>query len=260
MQLEPGKLLTKKDSPEFVDPALHQHYHGFVGHLSFLVQMTQPDLVFAFSELSKFVQSPGQAHWKAALRTLQYLWGTYDKGITYSDPGPEQRDCIKGWVDLDYAADPDTHSSVTRYVLSMNNGPVSWRSKRQSCTTLSSQAEAEFVAASICCQEMSENPTHADRACYIDMHLYFLRDMVRNGVVKLIKVSGTENVADALTNLKSLPAPAFEKYCQYLWGSGVPFSSSWVTLPAWESLASFKITIHAWEMLRPAADSESMSL
>eukprot|EP00961_Rhodomonas_salina_P272582 3683322-Rhodomonas_salina.1 len=35
----------------------------------------------------------------------------------------------------------------------MNNGLVSWRSKRQSCTTLSS-AEAEFVAASICGQEV----------------------------------------------------------------------------------------------------------
>eukprot|EP00961_Rhodomonas_salina_P010661 143378-Rhodomonas_salina.1 len=46
--LEPGKRLTKKDSPQFVDPALHRHYRGFVGHLSFLVQMTRPDLAFAF--------------------------------------------------------------------------------------------------------------------------------------------------------------------------------------------------------------------
>eukprot|EP00961_Rhodomonas_salina_P043459 584364-Rhodomonas_salina.1 len=61
---------------------------------------------------------------------------------------------------------------------------------------------------------MSENPTHADRSCDIDMCLYFLRDMVRDSVVKLFKVRGTENVADALT--KSLPAPAFEKHCQYL--------------------------------------------
>eukprot|EP00961_Rhodomonas_salina_P243498 3290549-Rhodomonas_salina.1 len=137
--LEQGKRLTKRDSPEFVDPALHHCYRGFVGHLSFLVQMTRPDLAFAFSELSKFVQSPGPAHWKAA-------------GITYSDPGPARRDRIEGWVDSDYAADPDTRRSVTGYVLSINNGPVSWRSKRQSCTTLSS-AEAEFVAASICGQE-----------------------------------------------------------------------------------------------------------
>eukprot|EP00961_Rhodomonas_salina_P280708 3791931-Rhodomonas_salina.1 len=70
---------------------------------------------------------------------------------------------------------------------------------------------------------MSENPTHADRARHIDTRLYFLRDMVRDSVVKLIKVPGTENVADALT--KSLPAPAFEKHRTYLWGPGVPFSA-----------------------------------
>eukprot|EP00961_Rhodomonas_salina_P143258 1927796-Rhodomonas_salina.1 len=225
--------------------------------------MTRPDLAFAFSELSKFVQSPGPAHWKAAVRTLQYLRGTYEQGITYSDPGPARRDRIEGWVDSDYAADPDTRRSVTGYVLSMNNGPVSWCSKHQSCTTLSS-AEAEFVATSICWQEviylcalltslgfppngptciwednaaciqMSENPTHADRARHIDTRLYFLRDMVRDGIVKLIKVPGTENVADALT--KSLPAPAFEKHRTYLWGLGVPFSACWASLTDWSSI------------------------
>ena len=35
----------------------------------------------------------------------------------------------------------------------MNCGPVSWKAKCQSCTTLSS-AEAEFVAASVCGQEV----------------------------------------------------------------------------------------------------------
>eukprot|EP00961_Rhodomonas_salina_P254654 3441337-Rhodomonas_salina.1 len=82
--------------------------------------------------------------------------------------------------------------------------------------------------------------------------------MVRDGVVKLIKVPGTENVADALT--KSLPAPAFEKHRTYLWGSGVPFkfSALWTTLPAWASVASFRVTIHAWEMLRLAAETMSL--
>eukprot|EP00961_Rhodomonas_salina_P076599 1028392-Rhodomonas_salina.1 len=223
--------------------------------------MTRPDLAFTFSELSKFVQAPGPAHWKSAMHTLQYLCGTYNKGITYSDLGPERRDCIEGWVDSDYAADPDTRRSVTGCVLSMNNG---WRSKRQSCTTLSS-AEAEFVAASICgqeviylrallsclgfpprgptliwednaaCIQMSENPTHADRARHIDTRIYFLQDMVRDGVIKLVKVPGTENVADALT--KSLRAPSFEKHSTYLWGSGVPFSALWTSLPDWKSVA-----------------------
>eukprot|EP00961_Rhodomonas_salina_P073067 981457-Rhodomonas_salina.2 len=59
--------------------------------------------------------------------------------------------CI-GWVDSDFAADPDTRCSVTGYVLSLNNGPVSWKSK-QDCVNLSS-AEAEYVAVSMCAQEV----------------------------------------------------------------------------------------------------------
>eukprot|EP00961_Rhodomonas_salina_P110386 1485563-Rhodomonas_salina.1 len=119
-----------------------------------MVMMTRPDLAFAFAELSKFVQNPGQVHLKAARRTLAYLAGTADKGVTYSRPALDKHvNRLYGWVDSDYAADLDTRRSVTGYVVSMNNGPVSWCAKRQSCTTLSS-AEAEFVAASMCGQEV----------------------------------------------------------------------------------------------------------
>mmetsp|Transcript_30785 Transcript_30785/g.63700 ORF Transcript_30785/g.63700 Transcript_30785/m.63700 type:complete len:129 (+) Transcript_30785:1551-1937(+) len=56
--LEPGIRLSKKDCPAMPDPVLHRLYRGMVGHLSFLVMMTRPDLAFAFAELSKFVQAP----------------------------------------------------------------------------------------------------------------------------------------------------------------------------------------------------------
>ena len=124
-----------------------------MGHISFLVTMTRCDLAFSYAELSKFVQSPGPVHLAAAERVLQYLRGTFLEGITYSDPGPKLRNRLRAWVDSDYAADPDTRKSVTGYVVSLNNGPVSWKAKRQDCVTLSS-AEAEYVAASMCTQEV----------------------------------------------------------------------------------------------------------
>ena len=151
--LAPGVRLSKNDCPETVNPDLHRRYRGIIGHLSFLVQMTRPDLAYAYAELSKFCQCPGMVHMQAAERVLQYLRLTYDQGITYRDPGPTLRNKLLGWVDSDFAADPDTRRSVSGYILSLNGGPVAWKSKRQSCTTLSS-AEAEFVAASICGQEV----------------------------------------------------------------------------------------------------------
>lgn len=127
--LEEGVHLTKEDSPTFVDPALHRLYRCITGHLSFLVTMTRCDLAFAYAELSKFVQCLGETHLKAAERVLQYLRGTYDLGLTYSAPAPGSTNVLRGWVDSDYASDPDSRKSVTGYVLSMNGAPVSWKAK-----------------------------------------------------------------------------------------------------------------------------------
>eukprot|EP00286_Rhodomonas_abbreviata_P023384 CAMPEP_0181307058 /NCGR_PEP_ID=MMETSP1101-20121128/10653_1 /TAXON_ID=46948 /ORGANISM="Rhodomonas abbreviata, Strain Caron Lab Isolate" /LENGTH=129 /DNA_ID=CAMNT_0023413201 /DNA_START=227 /DNA_END=612 /DNA_ORIENTATION=- len=71
------------------------------------------------------------------------------------------------------------------------------------------------------CIAMSENPSNPERSRHIDTRKFFLRDMVRDGWLKLLKVAGMENVADALT--KSLPAQAFHKHREYLWGSKKPF-------------------------------------
>eukprot|EP00961_Rhodomonas_salina_P164305 2213300-Rhodomonas_salina.1 len=216
--MEPGVRLSKRYCPSVVDPAIHAEYRAIVGHISFIVQMTRPDLAFAFAELSKFMQCPGVPHLKAARRVLAYLAGTAHEGITYSHPIHDRHvNSLFGWVDSDYAADPDTRRSVTGYVISLNNGPISWKAKQQSCTTLSS-AEAEFVAASLCGQEviylrnllrdlghsqgarpttiyednascifMSENPVNVERSRHIDTRKYFLRDMVRDGILKLKK-------------------------------------------------------------------------
>eukprot|EP00961_Rhodomonas_salina_P031068 418041-Rhodomonas_salina.2 len=140
--MEPGIRLLKRDCPAVVDPQVQDEYSAIVGHVSFLVQMTLPDLAFAFAELSKFVQAPGLVHLRAARRVLAYLVATQDLGITYSRPDdPCKVNQLFGWVDSDYAADPDTRKSVTGYIVSMNNGQIAWKSKRQSCVTLSS-AEA----------------------------------------------------------------------------------------------------------------------
>ena len=126
--MDPNVRLTKRDSPEVVDPRLHRRMRSIVGCLSYLVNMTRPDLAFTYSQLSKFVQSPGPVHLAAAERALAYLRGTYNEGITYCNPVEERRNKLTGWVDSDFAADPDTRKSMTGYLFSLNGGAVSWRS------------------------------------------------------------------------------------------------------------------------------------
>jgi hypothetical protein len=146
---------------------------------------------------------------------------------------------------------------MTRYLFSLN-GAVSWRSSRQGGVTLSS-AEAEFVAASQAGQEavylrallrgfnfrqvgeiwednaeiwednafcimMSENPANRERTWHVDTRVHDLRELVRDGHVKLLKCAGPQNVADALT--KSLPRPALAKHRQYMWSTRRPIISS----------------------------------
>lgn len=101
-------LLTKDDSPKFVDQGLHSRSRSITGHLSFLVTMTRCDLAFAYTDLSKLVQEPGENHLKAAERVLQYLRCTYELGLVYSDPWQERCNLLEGWVDSDYASDPNT--------------------------------------------------------------------------------------------------------------------------------------------------------
>ena len=71
--LEPGVRLSKADCPTFVNPALHHKYWGITGHLLYLVTMKRCYLALAYVELSKFVQSPGEAHLQAAEQVLKYL-------------------------------------------------------------------------------------------------------------------------------------------------------------------------------------------
>ena len=107
--LEPGCRLSEKDSPAIPDTELHSLYRGIIRHLSFLVMMTCPDLAFAFTELSRFVQAPGEAHLRAAKHMLAYLAGKKSEGITYSKPSNESMvNHLVGWVDSIYAADPNT--------------------------------------------------------------------------------------------------------------------------------------------------------
>ena len=54
--LPPGKRLEMGDTIIVSDKIFHLLYRDIVGSLGCLVNMTRPDLAFAYSELSKYVQ------------------------------------------------------------------------------------------------------------------------------------------------------------------------------------------------------------
>ena len=79
------------------------------------------------------------------------------------------------------------------------------------------QGPTEVWEDNAACIQISENPVNRKFTRHINVRRYFVRDMVRDGLIKLQKCAGTHNVADALT--KSLPAPTFHKHRPWLTGT-----------------------------------------
>ncbi len=96
--LPPHTRLSKDDCHPAPERVFHLRYRGIVGSLGYLVNTTRPDLAFAYSEQSKYVQRPGKAHMAAAEHTLRYLRGTLDKSLRFSRDCPIV-DTPWGWVD-----------------------------------------------------------------------------------------------------------------------------------------------------------------
>jgi hypothetical protein len=151
--------------------------------------MTRPDLAFAYSQLCKFVQYPAVVHLQAAERVLQYVRGTYYQEITY---------CDRLFDVLEWR----------RYFLEIIPTSRSYLSRREAEFVAASQAGQEVVYLrellngfghpqkkpteiwedNASCIMMSENPTNRDRSRHVDVKVHYLRDLVRDGHVKLVNV------------------------------------------------------------------------
>jgi hypothetical protein len=116
-----------------------------IGALQYLSQATRPDIAFCTNILSRYLNNYNETHWSAVKRIFRYLQGTKDLSIKYikSDHAPH----ITGFCDADWANNPTDRKSITGYVFMYVNGPVMWKSKRQSSVALSS-TEAELFAIS----------------------------------------------------------------------------------------------------------------
>ena len=59
-------------------------YRELVGCLAYLSTGTRPDITYAVSHLSRFLNEPTEAHWSGAIHVLQYLNGTRDLAVQFT--------------------------------------------------------------------------------------------------------------------------------------------------------------------------------
>jgi len=94
--IQPNTHLNKDDCDKNPAPDFHRRYRGIVGSLGYLVTMARPNLAWAYSKLSKYVQFPGNNHMLAAEKVLRYLRGTWNQIIRYFRDSHENPNVLWG--------------------------------------------------------------------------------------------------------------------------------------------------------------------
>eukprot|EP00253_Pinus_taeda_P029339 PITA_29339 len=164
----------------------------------------------------------------SAVSSMMYLRGTSDYGLCYQGrPRLNRFLDIHGFVDADWARDLDQRRYISGCVFNLFGGAVSWMSKKQSVVALST-TEVEYMPATHASKEavllqrlcssmglvqeairidcdnqcaifLAKNPTYHSKTKHIDVQYHFVRDMIDDKEVLMMKVDALKNIADTLT-------------------------------------------------------------
>ena len=179
------------------------------------------------------MSKPGKEHWTVVKRVFRYLCGTASYGLCYQGrPGLDRVLDIHGFVDAKWDGDLDHRRSTSRYVFNLFGGAIRWMSKRQAVVALST-IESEYMAATHASKEaiwlqilclgiglvqqairiecdsqgaifLAKNPAYHSNTKNIDIQYHFVRDMIKEKKVLLMKVDTLNNVAESLTKSVSI--------------------------------------------------------
>nr|GEY86501.1 retrovirus-related Pol polyprotein from transposon TNT 1-94 [Tanacetum cinerariifolium] len=173
-------------SPRDVDlsgtPVDQTKYYSMVGALMYLTA-SRPDIMHATCYCARYQAKPTEKHLTAVKRIFRYLKDTIHMGL-----------CTSGGIQF-----------------LGGDKLVSWSSKKQDCTSMSS-VEAEYVSLSACCAQaaiaISCNPVQHSRTKHIDVRYHFIKEKVEKGIVELFFVGTEYQLADLFT--KVLPEERFK--------------------------------------------------
>nr|GFA31698.1 uncharacterized mitochondrial protein AtMg00810-like [Tanacetum cinerariifolium] len=137
----PMKIKDKLDLDQNGTPVDATKYRSMIGSLVYLTS-SRPDIVHATCLCARCQAKLTEKHLKEIKRIFHYLRGTVNMGLWYKkDSGFE----LTRFSDADYAECKDTFKSTSSRAQFLGEKLVSWSSKKQDCTALST-AEAEYVS------------------------------------------------------------------------------------------------------------------
>ena len=176
------------------------------------------------------MQSPTSVHIQAVKHLLRYVLLSPNQGILLAKDSAVQ---LKAYCDSDWASCPFSRRSTTSYCVLLGDSPISWKSKKQAVVARSS-AEAEYRAMALTCCEVTwlvsllkdlgirdlqpvdlycdnqaalyiaANPVFHQRTKHIGVDCHYVRDKMKEGIVKPTKVHTKSQLADIFTKVVTI--------------------------------------------------------
>ena len=217
-----GEIETMKNVP----------YRNVLGALSHLTRMTRPDIQFSTFFHSRYQTNPGRRHWQGIKRILRYIKATRNCKLYANRDAP----LLEIYSDSDHGGDPDERKSTTGICIMIYGVPVLVKSRIQRMNAKSS-TNAEIIALCDTVEETVwikhlltelgekvDQPTiqvdndpaidtvKHSKICKGNKHIanryYFVKDYLKQNIIKIEHVDTHENIADICT--KALDKQTFE--------------------------------------------------
>ncbi|GJV98250.1 retrovirus-related pol polyprotein from transposon TNT 1-94 [Tanacetum coccineum] len=174
-------------------PTDQSTYHRMIGGHRYLTA-SRPDIAFATFACARYQARPMVKHLKEVKRIFRYLRQSYYMGLWYPK---DSRFKLIAYSDADHAGCKDDCKSTSGGLEFLGEKLVSWSSKKQDCTTMST-AEAEYVSLSAYCAQTK----------HIDIWNHFIKEHIEKGTVEIYFFGTEYQLADLFT--KALPKERFE--------------------------------------------------
>lgn len=222
---EPGLYLQAPE--DNLNYEKKQPYREAVGSLIFVATVSRPDISYAVSQVSRFLNNWTDDHWIAVKRIFRYLKGTINYKISYTKSSDTMKANIQGFTDADFAGCRETRKSTSGYIFIMGNGPITWKSQKQNVVAQST-TEAEYLALALGTREalwlqsflrelgfeaspmqigvdnqstikLTQAHQFHPKTKHIDIKVHFVRDESEKGNIRVSYVKTSDQIADMLT-------------------------------------------------------------
>lgn len=96
-------------------------YQRLVGRLNYLT-VTRPDIIFAVSVVSQFLNAPCDSHWDVVIRILRCIKSAPRRELLYEDKGNAKITC---YSDADWVGSPSDRRSTSGYCVLIGGNMIS---------------------------------------------------------------------------------------------------------------------------------------